>query len=161
MEWQYTPFAIPLLVAAVVSIGLAVYAWRQRLKVEVTAFIILVSFAGWWAAGYALELSSANQPAMIFWAKLEYFSIAIIPLAWLAFAFQYTGQTKWLAPGRLVWFLVIPTLTVLLALTNEWHGLIWRQIDVITGLNGIRILDLSYGAWFRLFLTRRMWKKRI
>jgi PAS domain S-box-containing protein len=151
MEWQYTPFAIPLLVAAVVSIGLAVYAWRQRLKVEVTAFIILVSFAGWWAAGYALELSSANQPAMIFWAKLEYFSIAIIPLAWLAFAFQYTGQTKWLAPGRLVWFLVIPVLTVLLALTNEWHGLIWRQIDVITGLNGIRILDLSYGAWFWVY----------
>jgi hypothetical protein len=45
-----------------------------------------------WTAGYALELSGADLPTKIFWAKAEYIAIASVPVAWLAFALQYTGR---------------------------------------------------------------------
>jgi hypothetical protein len=54
-----------------------------------------------WAAGYALELSGADLPTKIFWAKAEYIGIATVPVVWLAFALRYTGREGQLTPRNL------------------------------------------------------------
>src|SRR5689334_7243576 len=72
MRWQSTPYALPLVAASAASIGLAFLAWRRRQAPGAIIFMIMVLSVAEWTLGYALELSSANLPAILFWAKLEY-----------------------------------------------------------------------------------------
>ncbi len=49
-----------------------------------------------WSLEYALELGSTELAGKLFWAKLQYVSIVVLPVAWFAFALQYTQRLNWL-----------------------------------------------------------------
>jgi PAS domain S-box-containing protein len=65
----------------------------------------------------------------------------------LRFAFQYTGQDKWLTPRTNLFLSVIPIATLLLNWTNEWHGLYYSNVEVGIS-NGIPVLVLTKGIWY-------------
>jgi PAS domain-containing protein len=105
-----------------------------------------------WATAYALELSGADLPTKIVWAKVEYIGIATVPVAWLAFALQYTDREGRLTPRNLALLSALPVVTLLLAWTNEAHGLVWRS----TGLDEegpFLALEVDHGGWFWVHLT--------
>jgi PAS domain S-box-containing protein len=147
MRWQSTPYALPLLAAAATSAILAVYAWRRRQAPGATVFMVMMLAVAEWTLGYALELSSADLPSIVLWAKLEYVGIVTGPPAALLLACAYTGRSAWLTLRRAALLAIIPVLTVLLVATNDMHGLIWRAVRVDTS-SGYAMLDVDYGAWF-------------
>jgi PAS domain S-box-containing protein len=152
MRWQYTPYTFPILIAAAVSIILALSTWQRRTAPGSKAFALLTLLLAEWLVGYALELGGVDLTTKIFWAKIQYLGIVCVPLLWLAFALQFTQQEKWLT--RRNWLLagIIPLITLLLIWTNEFHGLIWRRTGLAT--NGpFPGLDVSYGAWFWVHLA--------
>jgi len=100
-----------------------------------------------WSLGYALELGSAGLPDKVFWAKVQYVGIVAVPVAWSVLALQYTGREKWLARRNLILLAIVPLVTLLLAWTNEAHGLIWSDTRLATS-GSFSVLDLTYGAWF-------------
>jgi len=105
-----------------------------------------------WTAGYALELSGADLPTKILWAKIEYVGIVTVPVTWLAFALQYTGREGWLTRRNLALLSALPLLTFLFAWTNEAHELVWSS----TGLNedgAFPALEVDHGAWFWVHLS--------
>jgi hypothetical protein len=61
----------------------------------------------------------------------EYIGIATLPVAWLAFALQYTGREAHMTVRSATLLSALPLVTLLLAWTNEAHGLIWSS----TGLD--------------------------
>jgi len=127
MYWQDTPYTLPLLGAAAVSAALAFYAWRRRSAPGVRPFIVLLLGVAVWSLGYALELASANLPAKLFWARLQYLGIIPVPAAWLAFVLQYTNRARWLT-RRNLFLLALPSLvTLFLAYSNDLHHLIWTS----------------------------------
>jgi PAS domain S-box-containing protein len=152
MHWQVTPYSYLLLVAAAVSAVLVFFAWRRRGTPGAETLALLMTGVCIWAAGYALELSGADLPTKIVWAKVEYIGIAAVPVAWLAFALQYTGREGMLTPRNLALLSALPLATLLLAWTNEAHGLVWSS----TGLDEdgpFLALDVDHGAWFWVHLS--------
>jgi PAS domain S-box-containing protein len=75
------------------------------------------------------------------------------PVAWLAFALQYTGKQRWLTASRFVWLWAIPLVTVMLVWTNHRHGLIWRRYDFVHVPNGLAMQVSRYGLWFWVHIS--------
>lgn len=147
MHWQVTPYSYLLLVAAAMSAALIFFAWRRRGTPGAETLALLMTGVCVWAAGYALELSGADLPTKILWAKAEYIGIATVPVAWLAFAFQYTGREGQLTLRNLALLYALPLVTLLLAWTNEAHGLVWSSTRLSEG-GPFPALEVDHGAWF-------------
>ncbi len=147
MQWQNISYILPLLIATVILAILVLYAWQRRTAPGATAFIALMSGVVVYSAGYALELGSAELVYKIFWAKVQYLGIVTMPVAWLAFALQYTDHSQWLTRRNQILLMIIPLITVGLVWSNELHHLIWRQISLDYS-GAIITLGLNFGAWF-------------
>ncbi len=127
------PYIITLVLVAVVASVLTTSAWRHRTTPGAPAFALLMLTVVIWSLGYALELSSATLPAKLFWTRIEYLGIVILPAAWLAFACHYTGYESWLGRRAIVVLTIEPLVILLLIWTNESHGLFWRTIALAPG----------------------------
>src|SRR5919201_2629597 len=147
MQWNAVTAIASLIGAAATAGGLAWYAWARRHVPGATALCVVMLAVAWWAAGYSLELSSASLSAKVIWAKVEYLGIVLLPPAWLALALEYTGRERWLTRGLVLALLALPLVTLLLVLTNEWHGLIWSSLALDT-TGPMPTLELAYGPWF-------------
>ena len=108
---------------------------------------LLMAAAAEWSWGYALETGAVDLATKLFWAKVQYLGIVTLPLAWLAFALQYTRQDRWLTRRNIALLSIVPALTLLLVWTNQAHRLVWQQAKVIE-TNLFLALDLTYGPWF-------------
>jgi PAS domain S-box-containing protein len=122
-----------VITSAIVSGSLAAFAWRHRMVRGAAAFAVLMLAVMEWALSYAPDVSSSELAVKIFWSKVEYFGIVTVPVAWIAFALQYTGRERWLRPRTLALLALPSLLTLLLVWTNEAHHLIWRTISLVDG----------------------------
>ena len=147
MDWEYSPYIIPLLIAAIISLAFAFYAWRRRTIPGATAFLVLVLAVAIWSIGYSLEIASTDLAAKIFWAKVQYLGIVTVPVAWLTFALQYTQRDTWLSRRILATLAIVPLITLLLVWTNEAHGLVWSQLSLVA-TGPFPAMSVSYGLWF-------------
>ncbi len=152
MTWQYLPYTPWLAVTVVICLGLAVYMGRRRRQIAFAVPVaLLMLLVASWTFGYILELGAPTLGGKTFWAKIEYVGIAFASLNWLAIALYYTERTRWVKGWRLALLAVIPTLTVLIAFTNEHHHLLWRSIELGTvQLAGKSYSTFApeYGIWF-------------
>ena len=146
-HWQYNPYVLPLLGAAVVSAALAFFAWRRRPAPGATPFVLLALTVAVWSLGYALELGSADLPAKVFWARVQYLGIVMVPVAWLAVVLQYTGREKWLTRCNVALLTIEPLVTLLLVWTNDVHALIWSNIRLDTS-GSFSVMDFTRSAWY-------------
>ena len=147
MTWQYTPYAITLIVTALVALLLAGVAFRRRRTLGTPMFIGMMLAVAEWLFGYALELSSHNLAAIVFWAKVEYLGIVIVPLTGFLLPLIYTRRRHWLTRRRMFLLSVIPIVTLTFVWTNELHGLIWRGVRA-EQFGDLLVFDASYGPWF-------------
>lgn len=154
MDWSLASYVWPLALAALICTMLAVYAVQYRMAVGATSFAILMFAVALWSFAYGIELSSQTLGGKLLWAKVEYVGITTIPPLWLILALQYTGRGEWWRdrPQLQIGTAVIPLITLLLAWTNETHGLIWRETSLVH-LPNLANLKISYGAWFNVHLA--------
>ncbi|MBP7997691.1 MAG: PAS domain S-box protein [Chloroflexi bacterium] len=150
MTYQYNIAILPLLLAAFISMGVAWYVWQLRARRGAMALVVLATAAAIWSLGYALEIAGADLPTKLFWGKLQYFGIGTVPLTWFLFAWQYTGRYSHPTRRTMVWLSIIPATTILLALTTDWHGLVWRNYNLVTSGN-LLTLEISHGPWFWVY----------
>jgi len=136
-HWQFNIYVVLLLLTVGIASAVAVYAWRHRATTGAVSFAILMMAVAEWCLAYGLRMASADPPAILFWSKARYLGIAVVPVAWLAFGLQYTGSVKWLTPRNLVFLSIEPVAIVLLAWTNEYHWLLWSDVDLVTTGHGL------------------------
>ena len=102
-----------------------------------------------WSLAYAFQLASADLPAKILWGKVKYLGIVLVPAAWLVFALQYTGRARWVTKRHLAFLALVPLGTLVLAWTNDAHGLFYQHIALGTLSSfAIRIATHGIGFWF-------------
>jgi len=147
MTYRYSPYILPLLIAALVSGWVMIYAWRRRSAVNAAALGLLAFSITEWLLTYSLEIAATTLPAKILWGKFQYLGITLAPLAWLVFAFFQANQGKRPQHRSLLPLAIIPLITTLLVFTTETHGLIWGQIDIYQTEN-FSALTVSHGLWF-------------
>ncbi len=152
-HWQYTPYILPNILAFLVSLGLAIYVWRQRSTPANSAFIVLMLSLATWSLGYTLEIAGADLPTKVFWAKFQYLGVGVAPMAILIFAIRYSARkTWWTSRWALVLLSIIPAITILLAFTNELHGLILREV-ALADTGPFLALRIQRGVWFWVHVT--------
>ena len=81
-----------------------------------------------WLASNALTNASTDLATKVFWNKMQYFGIVVIPPTWWVLALYYTGRTQWLTRRRFRLLSLVPGVTLLLVFTNGSHHLIWARI---------------------------------
>jgi len=151
MSFQLTPYAGILLATAIISAIVALLSWQRRSSPGGATLALLMLAVTEWAWASGLETAAVGQSAKVLWSKLEYLGTHSTPVLMLIFAAQYTRRDKWLTRRNVALLWVIPILTVAMAATNEWHGLVWSGFT--PGPSGSNLLIYHHGPyfWFALF----------
>ena len=147
MQWQVTPLSLVAAMAGMLMATLGVLVWRRRPAAGATEFVLFTVAVADWCLASALEYALADLPGKIVAAKIEYIGIVSVPALWLACMLAYTGLPTRRSRALLAALGVIPFLTVALTFTNELHGLIWRDVDLVQD-RGVTMWTAEYGPWF-------------
>jgi hypothetical protein len=94
MHFQYIPYIWILLVSAVVTAALGIYAWRHRDVSGAASFAVLMLAALVWSLANALEMAGTDLPTKLFWANVQYLCYVTLPVAWLALALHSPGAPQ-------------------------------------------------------------------
>lgn len=121
----YLPYLLALFLSATLTFSLTLYAWFHRDTPGAGSFFWMMVGATGWSLFAALILLSRSPVEALLLGKVWHTFIAIVPIAWLAFALNYTGRAGWLhQPLHLVSVAAIPALMVLFAWTDDTHHLL-------------------------------------
>jgi len=143
---QVTTLSVIYLLTTLLTISLALVIYFRRSAPGSLPFaVFLLGVAGWVFAN-SLALTSTDPFWTNIWFKCVYISIASLAPAWLRFALEYTGRREWLTAGRWAIMLVFPAATVLIALTNDFHYLIWLESDLVEKFG--KSVTATHGPWF-------------
>ena len=124
MNFEYSPYILPLIIAVLISVFVAVYVWNRRAANGAPALLFMSLAIVEWIIAYVLEIVGVDLSTKLFWGRLQYFGIAFLPYAWLIFSINYSAPTRVITKRTLLLLGVVPAITVLLALTTNWHGLL-------------------------------------
>ena len=142
-------YSFILLLAAIIALLLAYIVFKRRAVSGAMPLMVLILAVAVWAAAYAIELNSNQLGEILFWARVEYFGIVVIPVAWLAFTLEYTGHGEWLTARKLYLLAIVPVLTLVLVWSNELHRLFWEKATLVdAGALTLGIYEYGNEAWF-------------
>lgn len=151
MIWQSTPYAIPVIIGAFLSVVTALFVWRRGGPQTTISLVILLSAVEWLLA-YALELSLAGMAAKVFWNKMQYVGGTILATGLLVLALQAVGNEKWVTRRNIILINIVPIICLIFVFTNEYHGLVWPEHYLIQK-NGYIWLDHPHGIVYWLYVT--------
>ncbi|WP_281195014.1 histidine kinase N-terminal 7TM domain-containing protein [Halorubrum sp. F4] len=142
-----TSMAVPLLFGSVaIGTSAAILAWRARPNPGATPLVWLLIGQSWWSTCIVFSLSTEAAPEAVFWTKVGWIGVMIVPVAWILFALEYTGRDAYLTRRNVALLSVVPALTVLLALTEEYHGLLYVREAGVTAY-GFVLVEQG-GIWY-------------
>jgi signal transduction histidine kinase len=126
--------------------GLSVYI-GVKLEDSVRWIVIAMLSFSVWGFFYGIELASQDVATMLFWSKFQYIGLVLAPSCWLVFSLKYTGyhtpKKSWIYHS----IFILPLITYLLVLTNEWHHLHYKSNWLIT-TGPFPILGIEKGIWY-------------
>ena len=149
-SFQFTPYALLLAIAALISVLLAFYMWDRRNSSGAKPAAILLTALFIWSIGYGLEFLGVELETKLFWAKIQYLGIVTVPIALFLFSLEFSGRREWVTLPKLGALLSIPLITLLLALSNDLHRLIWSEW-YLESIGNTLVLRLEHGALFWVY----------
>ncbi len=147
MPYQFTFNMLPLVLAAAISGALALYTWRNRKTTGATPFSVMMFILFEWGVSYILELAGTDLPTKSFWDMMKFAGVVSTPVAWLIFAFEYTGRKAWINARRLAMLSILPLTTMIIIITNDSH-LLFRTERTLASEGGFLLLNTVNGPWF-------------
>ena len=91
MQFQYTSYVLPIIVASFIAIWIAFYGWQRRSTNNALLLFVLSLTLTQWLLFYALQISGANLETKVLFGEIKYIGVAMTPLIWLFFAIQFSG----------------------------------------------------------------------
>lgn len=147
MDWQFTPYAIPLFVNLAIMGGIVVTSWQRRSSRGAMALLLLALASGFYIGGYILEIGSTSPATVLTWLKLQYLGVATAPVFLLMLALHFSDQQRFLVTPVYALLFMIPVMTIAFAFTNEYHHLIW-QITELDRSDGFTKTLFEPGGWY-------------
>ncbi len=135
---------ITLLFSAALSFWLALHVWRRKPAPGSATFVwLLLAIAAWCLTGVA-HWAVDSLDAKLAWAKVQYFGISSVPALSFTFALRFAGSpwARRAVTRAFTW--VVPVLTIVAALTNDWHRALWPSVT----LTGRGLAVYEHGWWF-------------
>lgn len=147
MQFEYSPYILPLIAAAAISAWICIYAWSRRTTAGAIAIAGLSVMLTIWLLGYALEISGTNLQTKLLSGKVQYIGISLAPLLWLIFAYNHANPTRMMSHRWMGLLAVVPLITTVMAFTTDIHGLLWKELSVLRQGN-FSALGVTHGPWF-------------
>lgn len=147
----YILIIITLILSAIVTLSLAVYASKKLSSVGSTTYMLLMISVSIYTLGYALELLNHSVSGVFFALKIEYLGIVSIPVLWVILALKYTGYDKKITIMFHVLLFIIPVITLVLLYTNNFHHLYYLELGI--NLDGpFPIAAITKGVWYNIHI---------
>jgi len=145
MAWQYTPYLMPMLLAALTNIVLCLLVRRRSEVPGARVFWGMICSAALWSTCAALQLASADPAAKIFFYKLIFVGVSGAIACWPLFALLYAGHRfpRWLY----ALLMVEPLLVQVAVWSNDYYHLFWQDL-IIRHLDGVALLEPRFAALF-------------
>jgi PAS domain S-box-containing protein len=151
VQFQYTPYILPLVASSIIAGFVAIYVWQRRATTSGGIALVLLAFAcAEWSLGYALEIAGADLPTKIFWGKSQYLGIITVPLSWIIFAYSHSTKGTRMTRRNVTLLSILPFITLILAFTTESHRLIWKDVQIRT-VGTFSALAVTHGFWFWIY----------
>ncbi|MCX7680780.1 MAG: hypothetical protein N2508_02225, partial [Anaerolineae bacterium] len=136
-------YVVSIVLTAALTGFLAWYAWRQRDVPGARAYARLALAEHLLALLEILSVFSPSLALALFWFRLRYTAIALMAVAWMTFALEYSGRKDWLSRRFLIGLFVVPLLTQVLLWSNGLHGLWVRREAGFFRSGGLWIADTT------------------
>jgi diguanylate cyclase (GGDEF)-like protein len=137
---ELTPWSLPPLLAAVLA-GIIFFRLRNNDHVPgVNALLLLLTAIAFTSVCQAIALSLQQQTLKEIAVRLGYFGVLISPIAWFGFCLAYGRRQLRLSRLVLNVICVVPLVTAVLCVTNDWHH--WLFLPESAGTN------IVPGPWF-------------
>lgn len=144
-----TAFLAVLAVSLVATVAAIVLVAGNRSQPGGQELLVALFGELWWLGCYFGELLAATRSVMMVFAQLKQFGVVVVPLAWTAFIFEYTGRGHHLTGRRVVGLAAVPAVTLAGSLL-AYEATIRREITVASA-NGLSTLAGEYGPLYWLF----------
>lgn len=130
MEFIFNNYALTLLFLGGIELVLSFYILlNEKSVVRWVGFMMLANSI--WSMAYGAELASINLMQMKICVDIEYIGITWLPVAWFIFCLELAEKEKWYQKlSNKLLITVIPVLTLLLAWTNDFHHLHYKELSV-------------------------------
>ncbi len=151
MLFSFPLYASVYAVAAILTIfSAAAVIWRRASPGSFPFALSLLSLTIWSFASI-FEAGALTPQGKLIASIGQYIGITTLTPFWLYFCAEYGGFTKvFNKPYRyLIW--IIPLVTMILAVTNDYHGLIWKDIVIPVG-SPDNIAVYYHGVFFYFFV---------
>lgn len=110
-------------------------------------FGFLMGASAIWAVAYGFELMSSDLDSMLFWIRVEYVGISLIPAYLIQFTLAFTGRERVIhLTNQIAWFF-IPIVTLIMAGTTPLHGMHYATVS-IDNSGPFPMLAFDRGPWY-------------
>lgn len=146
-QLQFSFAIIPSVLAGILSIFTAARLWKMRATSGAIHLAHLFISVAIYSIGSAVEFIFTGLEPKFFLVQFQFLGIPWTTVFWLLFCLRYTNHQKPTTTNFFLIFSWIPLITSILALTNQYHSLIWKTLDVIE-VQGTFILQQNYSTGF-------------
>jgi hypothetical protein len=152
MSFEYTPYAIPLFLAAAMGVALSWYSFRRPRPPEANTFGLMTIALAWWSLCYALTVLAIDKPTQYLFNRLKYVGVLAVPPLWLILSLRYTRKRSHFS-WRFLILIFLPAILLLpIVLTNHltdlWWSDVWQE-----EFNGRSVLMNSHGELYYLHVA--------
>jgi len=137
---QITPSGLVFLVSWIGAAYCAVYTWRRRKMPGGYHLSSMMAAVAWWSLCAFFENVMTAFAMKVFWSTICYVGIASVAPLWFLFTLRYCRRDRWLKPWVQALLWIIPVATLVAALTNDTHRLVWNSVTVAPNLDESRLV---------------------
>lgn len=131
MDTDKLLYLIPYLLSASLSLGILLYALRKRNLRSARELSFFMLGQCFWLFGIILELIATDVHIKMFWDKFQWFGGVVSLVALPYFAARFSSTTLRRRPGLTLLLAIVPTLFMLLLLTDPFHHLLYPDPKLI------------------------------
>ncbi len=126
---QFNNYSVLLLICGVAALIISTLIFR-KVSNTVRSYGLLTFGVAIWSIFYSLELSSFTLEQILFYLKLEYIGISLLPALWIIFILKFVGREDLLNKRNTFLFFLPGIITLIGVWTNEYHHLHYRTYRV-------------------------------
>ncbi|MCE1189669.1 MAG: ATP-binding protein [Ignavibacteria bacterium] len=153
MSFDVILFLSFITISTLVSLAVVIFLLSKE-KAPGTIYLAFAEMACLvWNIGYFIEIAGSSLAVKMIGVKIQYFfAMPFAPIFWYASARHFSSLKK--APRALEFILlaIIPTFTVILALTTELHSFFYVSPHLITSGNFL-LIEKGWGIGFIIHMA--------
>ncbi|MBI5727793.1 MAG: hypothetical protein HY965_08065, partial [Ignavibacteriales bacterium] len=149
MPLQVKLFLLLIVVSSIVATWVMVFLNRKRDAPGASYLSLMLLTCLIWNIGYFIEIVGRDFDIKMLGVAIQYFGIPFTPVFWFIFVQQYTSH--WHAPSKtgIILLLLVPTVTLVLAITTTSHNLFYTDPQV-GHVGYFSVITKGQGLWFNV-----------